>query len=471
MTNRIQNMGSCCWIIGVLSLCIVLVFSHGAQATLVLHAELNDNAAGTTVVDLIGPDGTSSSNTDTMHIDSGPENLGGALEFNGMSDFINFGDSTQVSYTQRTVSVWIKANRANTGSHRIVYFAGYGAGLGQGDQLAFHSGYELLRYNIKTDAGVISLDLWNDDIPDNKWFLVTYSWDGTNARLYLNGVLQATVALAGSADPTDTHDDIYLGTIYNHTVLYDGALDDLRIYDTALTGSEIQQLYLEFRNLVLHAELNDNTAGPTVADLIGSDGTASNNTDTMHIDSGPGLLGGALEFNGTSDFINFGDSTQAGYTQRTVSVWIKANRANTGSHRCVYFAGYEAGLGYGDQLLFHSGYELLRYSLKTDAGAISLDLWNDDIPDNAWFLVTYSWDGTNARLYRNGVLQSTVALAGSADPADTYDDIYLGAIYNHSSLYDGALDDLRIYRTALSTPEVLEIYKSAFPKGTAMILR
>jgi hypothetical protein len=71
------------------------------------------------------------------------------------------------------------------------------------------------------------------------WYHVAGTWDGTTKRLYVNGVLVASVA------STTTYDTsiVVLGADQNtgSTVLYwDGILDDVRIYNRALTLQELQ---------------------------------------------------------------------------------------------------------------------------------------------------------------------------------------------------------------------------------------
>ena len=87
------------------------VLSSIAQAGLIAHWQLDDNADSTTVTDSTGSNpGAAQQNTSVMHVSSAAENLGSALTFNGSNDYINCGSSaTWQNVTASTVLLWMKA--------------------------------------------------------------------------------------------------------------------------------------------------------------------------------------------------------------------------------------------------------------------------------------------------------------------------------------------------------------------------
>lgn len=76
-------------------------------------------------------------------------------------------------------------------------------------------------------------------VPLNQWSYVVGSWDGTNARLYVNGTLLATIAVTGSGIASN---QIVIGAeaVSRQFV---GSIDDVRIYNSALSGTTISSLY------------------------------------------------------------------------------------------------------------------------------------------------------------------------------------------------------------------------------------
>lgn len=90
----------------------------------------------------------------------------------------------------------------------------------------------------KIDVGVLKGDLLN------KWVHIVYSIGKSQVKVYINGQLKS----ASNAIPnfsTINRQDIYLGKFSDHWFPLNGVLDDVRIYNRALTENEVLQLYHE----------------------------------------------------------------------------------------------------------------------------------------------------------------------------------------------------------------------------------
>ncbi|MBI3179764.1 MAG: LamG domain-containing protein [Deltaproteobacteria bacterium] len=88
-----------------------------------------------------------------------------------------------------------------------------------------------------TDADL--LEYSGTTLPTNAWVHLGVTWDGTRKRLYVNGVLLADRA----TEPNDADDhDILIGADENSGVAgfyFGGSIDEVRIYDRALTPAEV----------------------------------------------------------------------------------------------------------------------------------------------------------------------------------------------------------------------------------------
>jgi hypothetical protein len=69
-----------------------------------------------------------------------------------------------------------------------------------------------------------------------------FTYDGINGRLYINGALQNTIK--ETVPFTQNADDLYIGATPNSTYPYyfNGVIDEIRIYNRALSANEINQL-------------------------------------------------------------------------------------------------------------------------------------------------------------------------------------------------------------------------------------
>jgi hypothetical protein len=186
----------------------------------------------------------------------------------------------------------------------------------------------------------------------------------------------------------------------------------------------------------------------------------------MHTNSGPGNLAGAFKFNGTTAHLVCGDSASLhNFTKKSVFMWINASSAHTGTDRYIFYNGYW-NAPFGELIYYFDTIDKMRIALRNSSGSVtSEDL---TIPDNEWVMIGYSWDGTNVTYYTNDVPIKTEAFTGTMECSDP---VYLGRDKVDRYYYDGLLDDVRIYRKALSQSEISKIYDSAFPKGTVVIVK
>jgi hypothetical protein len=79
------------------------------------------------------------------------------------------------------------------------------------------------------------------DIPLNQWVHVAGIFDGTTMRLYINGQLNNTLSASGVIQ--DTPNPIYVGGSQFWPRAFDGKLDEIRVYNDALTDTDIFNSY------------------------------------------------------------------------------------------------------------------------------------------------------------------------------------------------------------------------------------
>jgi len=82
----------------------------------------------------------------------------------------------------------------------------------------------------------------NSPITTGQWYTVAFTYDGLTAKLYINGVLKGTQQKM--VNFTDNTNDVYIGKTENPTYPYyfNGIIDEVRIYNRALTADAIKHL-------------------------------------------------------------------------------------------------------------------------------------------------------------------------------------------------------------------------------------
>jgi hypothetical protein len=81
----------------------------------------------------------------------------------------------------------------------------------------------------------------NSALTLNQWYYIVGVWDGTTIKMYVNGVLQTTTG-SGSTIVYNTGKNDFIG-LYGHPVndhYWTGQMDDVRIYNYALTPSQMR---------------------------------------------------------------------------------------------------------------------------------------------------------------------------------------------------------------------------------------
>ncbi|NIP27199.1 MAG: hypothetical protein GWN67_28365, partial [Phycisphaerae bacterium] len=127
-------------------------------------------------------------------------------------------------------------------------------------------------------------------ISKDQWYHIVGTNDGSNLKIYVNGVCRATVDSSGRSGSSY---DAYIGSDGNDVddYYFDGEIDSVKIFSRALSSDEIEALYLtgadDGNDLEGYWKMNDNAYDKTVTDSSGNKnhGTASTlNTFAMHTD-------------------------------------------------------------------------------------------------------------------------------------------------------------------------------------------
>ena len=181
----------------------------------------------------------------------------GSYTFDGTNDKINLGTlNAQIGGQDKlTISAWV--SHAATGDDRIVCkspstnVADHVFSLGIAND-------NMLRMRIGTDTTNATNMAGTTAIPnDGTWTHVAMTYDGTNVKSYVNGALDSTHTLSGNVKTSA--DNVYIGNVngaQNRHFL--GKLDDVGIWNRALTSSEIGEIAGP-GNLTATASVNDGT--------------------------------------------------------------------------------------------------------------------------------------------------------------------------------------------------------------------
>ena len=172
--------------------------------------------------------------------------IGGALNFDGTDYAEGEHHSSQQIYTnQITISVWIRLTE-DVGNHeaRIISkeldeenswaltIFGEGYSGSTGNQIAFHdSDGESLGYDCISPSHLRA----------GQWYHVAVTDNGGSITMYLNGEPDWS-SEAGYGIPSEIYAPIWVGRTH-YRAYFKGLMDDLRVYNRALSVGEISEMY------------------------------------------------------------------------------------------------------------------------------------------------------------------------------------------------------------------------------------
>ena len=204
-----------------------------------------------------------------------------------------------------------------------------------GDGAFSISGHRLWGGYYVVGGGVIIQD--PTTLPLNTWTHVAITWDGTTMRLYRNGVQVATAPLSNA--PTTSANGTYIGLKYDSTAPFPGRIDDVRLYNNALTAAEVADLMAHTtpywvdlgsisQGTYLHMLMNDE-AGP-IKDQSGWGANGGITGAPTFQAAGQNAASKAVQFDGASNYASTGgvhlDNLRDAWT---ISVWLYATEART----------------------------------------------------------------------------------------------------------------------------------------------
>jgi hypothetical protein len=170
---------------------------------------------------------------------------GQGLKFNGSNNSINVPDATSLNFDGSkdfTISAWIKPTALDSSQRDVV---------SKGDNSNW--GYDFLTWTdntfafriIDTTPSAAEIRVFTGALTANQWqHVVGVYTANTNLKIYLNGVLANTTNTDSSVSiRSSVGTSMSLGSFNNSSQFFRGELDEIRIYNRALSGAEVFELY------------------------------------------------------------------------------------------------------------------------------------------------------------------------------------------------------------------------------------
>ncbi len=155
-----------------------------------------------------------------------------SLQFDGVDDWVDVTDHADLNPANITLLAWIQP------------FTGGVQLLVDKQRISNRTGYSFaitpnISLQLGIGGGVFGDATGSITVSANLWHFVAGTYDGSNIRVYLDGALGATTALAGSLAVSTL--DLRFGDRADQSVPtpYNGLLDNVQIRTVAMTTAEI----------------------------------------------------------------------------------------------------------------------------------------------------------------------------------------------------------------------------------------
>ena len=152
---------------------------------------------------------------------------------------------------EQTVIVGQPAKLMLTGTMSFVAWASQDAGVSGYERVMNRDGSDrfLMSLNDTTGKPFVGLDIGGFETltgtgptNDGEWHMMAVTYDGATFALYIDGALDVSAAIAGSAD-IDTPTNLDFGSEAGTGAFLEGRIDTCRIYGRALSADEIFRDY------------------------------------------------------------------------------------------------------------------------------------------------------------------------------------------------------------------------------------
>lgn len=258
----------------------------------------------------------------------------------------------------------------------------------------------------------------------DEWHHVCGIYDEENDRImiYLDGEHEDTLENIGDVDDFDIDG---IGSFRMGNGVYDGLLQDVRVYKYALYSTEVSRLY---------------NSGDGTTSSVGwsDDGKVWSN---------------AYTFNGRDDYVKISNSFDGG-SAFTITSWFKTDTLEDQDAIVVQdpLNSYKFIHGYGNNL---KAYVRQASGTSNTAGISGYD-------DGEWHLLVttfnQSLDSDRLKVYVDGGLEET-ANAYDEPITTSVGDLYVGTKYNSlTNGFNGSIHEFRVYNRTLNSTEINDLY-------------
>jgi len=380
-----------------------------------------------------------------------------SFNFDGNGDYLDCGASNVlVTGTNVTLSCWFKVDGTSRG-----YLIQNQKGVGSTNLTI-----QVNSNDSSETAGYVGAIIWrgtghdfisfDGDVDDGAWHHLALTTTSSAQVLYLDGTSVAT----GSTTFTNASstDSTLIGNDGGSNYDFDGLIDEVAIWDTALSASDVAKIASKPVDLSKPSKYaTDRTANLKLWLRAGDKAEPESTTAIARQDF-------YTDFDGTDDYVDTGTTigTSLGDNYAgslTTCFWFKADVTN-GDDGLFYIGNFTGSEGEWSVSIIGNR---LDWKLNNNGWKIRIDPFTST-DWNHLACVYSAGSESNSKMYLNG---ESVGTASGTFPSASDIDLnglktILGAYYSSTYPLDGAISNVSVYQTALDAQTISQMAKSRF---------
>ena len=398
--------------------------------------------------------------------------FGNAGSFDGSNDYVSVDDanSLDMGTGSFTVSAWVKPGSTANGrlAHKInASNVGWVLDINTNTAGTVQAGFVRIVVRNGTNISYGA----DGSLGTGSWKLITATINRSSneLKLFVNGTqIGSTQDISTLTTSLDNAQALQIGgSTLTGSFYVNGSIDETRIYNRALSGAEVSQLYNWAPGPVGYWKMDGESGiagGSTIPDSSGNglNGTLGVSAELTNAKYGKGLL---VDTQSSNKSITVADNSILEPTGAiTVGAWYKPSSV-TNQNRFIISKG--------------SAYHLLQSQSSTGCSAASIcfrltiggvnysaNYAVSNLSVNQWYYFSGTYDGSSVKLYSNGILVNTTTASGSidtsTDPFCIGDSSISGDCTNSNNMV-GTADDVKVYNYARTPGQVLEDMNAGHP--------
>jgi len=375
-----------------------------------------------------------------------------SMEFNGSSSYIEIttGSTIDDVFTNPfTISLWVKIPSSASGQDYLI-------SKGAINNVAFglyHSGGVLIWV-----GGSSAFSYTNGSYRDDTWHhIACVAESTTSAKIYVDGLDDTNNPSKNRIDTSSITEPIILGSIYSKdNFFYLGKMDEVALFNTALTQGQVQALSDSKNSPVNIMAFNPK---PIAYYPLGEQARVGGNSNPNAGSSewqfpNQVVQSTVIEFTRSNSDRITGSLENLG-AEMTVSLWAKCPSTTSGlSNNSFFSKGFSIFLLRNNSLFMYRG-SSTQYSYTNAAASTSFR-------DGNWHHIMIYRNGDTAQFYLDGAPVTTTNI-GTGSTDFNFQSLSKDATgWSGSNHWDGEMSNLVIWKSN-QTSELSNIYNNGVP--------